>query len=305
MYSRAPKCPLKRIDWFAKNFDRRNLGMQKFDHRFSNRCDATQNTAAEGDVGRRRVRFDCAQLTQSHDGSGCELLTGGNENAHGDGVSFFSAGKDDRSESGEIGSGDTVRFSDDVFQMRKMPMRSDAIKQRGALAVVICAKGGAQSFRADPLTGAFVGERRAPSASRFYFAIGGARDHIGTGARENEDPAATVEGGVEGDLFIADDEQFPADTLGEAFAHPRDELRHGNAGETDAGAINLAQIGSALRSDFGQQAVEICAGLRLAGADEFERAAGVSRKNFGVISEQAVRGGTTGIDGKIEGHREQ
>ena len=70
------------------------------------------------------------------------------------------------------------------------------------------AESGADGFEADPVAGAFVAEDGAPAAGGVEGSVGGAADDVGTGSGDDEDAGASVEGCVEGDFFVAAEDEL-------------------------------------------------------------------------------------------------
>ncbi len=95
---------------------------------------------------------------------------------------------------------------------------------------------GAEAFAADLVTGALVGELGAPAAGGDEGAVGHAAGYVGAGAGHGEDADAAVEGCVERDLDIAEEDELAGDAGGEGFAEPVGDEWNGFSGGADAGA---------------------------------------------------------------------
>lgn len=83
--------------------------------------------------------------------------------------------------------------------------------QVGFIGPVVGSEGGADGFEAYPEAGAFVAEDWAPSAGTVETAAGRTADDVGAGSGDDEDSRASGEGCVQGDLFVAEEDEFAGD----------------------------------------------------------------------------------------------
>jgi hypothetical protein len=170
------------------------------------------------------------------------------------------------------------------------------IEMWGTLSIM-GAEGGAEGFEADPVAGAFVAEDGAPAAGVVEGAVRGAADNVGAGAGDDEDAGAGVEGGVEGDFIVAEEEERAGDAGGDGLRGPVADGGNGEAGEADAGAGDLGERDAGGGGDFGEHGVEAGGGFGLGGAHELDGAGGGAGEDAFAVGEETVGFGAAGVDG--------
>ena len=167
---------------------------------------------------------------------------------------------------------------------------------------VLLAEGGSDGFEADPEAGALVAEDGTPAARTVEAAVGRAADDVGAGAGDDEDSWASGEGCVEGDFFVAAEDERAGDFGGDCGGGPGADGRDGEAGEAEAGASDLAERDAGGGDDLFDHGLEASGGFCLRDAHEFDGAGGGTGEDAGRVGEEALRFGAAGIDGEEEGH---
>jgi hypothetical protein len=126
-----------------------------------------------------------------------------------------------------------------------------------------------------------------------------------TGAGDDEDSLPSAEGCVEGDLFVAAEEDVAGDERGDGALRP---LAHGcgaEAGEAEAGAGDIGEGDAGRGSDLGEHGLKARGCFVLRDAHQLDGAVGGAGEDAVVIGQQALGLGATGVDGEEEGHGEQ
>lgn len=161
--------------------------------------------------------------------------------------------------------GELVDEGDEVVEGGEVPVLLDGFEEvSGNVAGwrlvgvgVEGVEGEADAVLADPVAGAFVADGGSPATGVAGLAGGGAGDDVGAGAGDGEDAGAAVEGGVEGDLVVAgEDEAARGDEVGEGVGGPLADDGDGDAGEADAGAGNLSERDLGEGADLGEEVTE-------------------------------------------------
>ncbi len=281
---------------------------------------AAHALADRGEVGEDAARvgdFDVEirRLMEAAPGGGDldgKVLAGLLEGAEGDGVSGGCDLGYDGDKGGEVGVGELVDEGDEVVEGSKIPVSLNGFEERrggiagGWLAGVRVegVKGEADGVLADPVAGALVADGRTPTAGVAGLAGECAGDNIGSGAGDGEDAGAAVEGGVEGDLVVAgEDEGAGWEEVGEGAGGPLADDGDGDAGEADAGGANIGEGDTGEGGSFGEEVPEAGGGEVFADAKDLNGAGAGAGEGLVGLGPRVVEGkaalgfGSAGVEG--------
>jgi hypothetical protein len=163
-------------------------------------------------------------------------------------------------------------------------------------------EGRAEGFEADPEATTLVAEDGAVAAGAVESAVGAAGDAVGAGAGDEQDARGIGEGCVEGDLFVAEEDEFTRDGCGESVGGPGADGGDGDSGEADAGAGDLRERDARGDGDLGEHHGETEGGFVLGDALEFDGAGGGAGDDSVGVGEEAAGGGASGVDGEVMRH---
>ena len=114
------------------------------------------------------------------------------------------------------------------------PDFADFLKDAAGLLAVMSVECVANGVEPNPVAGTFIAEAGAPSAGALALAVGRAADGVGASASDLENAGATLDGGFEGDDFVADDEGAGSAKLLHGTVEPLFDTGQGGAGHAGA-----------------------------------------------------------------------
>ena len=170
--------------------------------------------------------------------------------------------------------------------------------------LVLCAEGGADGFEADPVSGALVTEDWAPASGGVEGSRGRAADDVGAGAGDSQNARPSGEGRVQGDFFVAAEDEGAGDSYGDRLSSPGADGGDGEAGESEAGTRDLGERNGGGGGDLRKHGVEAGGGFGLGDAHELDGAGGGAGEDLVLVSEEAVGFSAAGVDGQVVRHKE-
>lgn len=177
-------------------------------------------------------------------------------------------------------------------------MLLDGVEDGGGVLAVERMEGVADGVDADPVAGALVADSRSEAAGVGRLARGGASEDIGAGAGDGEDAGAAVKGGVEGDLVVSGEDQGAGgQKRGKGAGGPLADERDGDAGQTDAGGVNVGEGDAGEGGDVGEEIVEAAGGEVFADAKDLDGAGAGAGEGAGSVREETFGLGATGVEG--------
>jgi hypothetical protein len=273
-----------------------------------------EDAAGEGEVGypgglRDGGGGEVEEAVDDEEDECAQLLTFVLEDALGDEVAFLGALEDEGGETGDVGGGGGVGVLDEVVEGGEVPEVEDGGEEGGggggefaASGLVDGAEDGTEGRGADAMAGALVGERGPPAAGGGDGGgVRAARD-VGAGAGDDDDAGLAGEGGVEGDLYVAEKSEGTGDAGAEGVAEPVGDERDTLTGGADAGAGDGGHGDAGEGGELGEGLIKIVGGGAGVDTEALDGAGADAGELAMVVGEKVIGLGAANIDGEIEAH---